>query len=137
MALAQVVPPSRSIGLGWRAETPTGTRLKSGSREGFESIVLLSAPQRPGIVDLASTYVGSRIDVSASSQDFTCDPLPPTTRAHLPSRSSSRPVDPLLFPPTLFPKRGRVILSPTSAGVGAGTGAGAEAHPKADTEIHS
>ncbi len=73
MALAQIArrPTDEQpfdIGLGWRVEKTTGTRLKSGSGEGFESNMLFNVEQRVGLVVLCNTYINSSYDISISSQ---------------------------------------------------------------------
>jgi hypothetical protein len=74
-ALALAMEPQRPtdeegylIGLGWRVEQSSGTRFKSGSGDGFESIMYLNGEAGVALVVLSNAYMDAPYDVDTTSR---------------------------------------------------------------------
>lgn len=57
------------IGLGWRVQED-GTHLKSGSGDGFESIMFFNAKMKIGLVVLSNSYIETPDDVTTTGSDI-------------------------------------------------------------------
>ncbi len=57
-----------SIGLGWRIEDSTNTRMKSGSGDGFECNMLFNSEHNLGLVVLSNSYIDSPHDTTTTSE---------------------------------------------------------------------
>jgi len=56
-----------SIGLGWRIEDSTGTRMKSGSGDGQESNMYINVEYGLGLVVLSNSFIDSPNDIDTTS----------------------------------------------------------------------
>ena len=63
-------PMRYHMGLGWRVEVDTGTRLKSGSMDGFESNMLINAEKNIALVVMSNSYVDAPNDVDTLSSEI-------------------------------------------------------------------
>ncbi len=57
------------IGLGWRVQ-PDGTHSKSGSGDGFESIMFFNSQARVALIVLSNSYIDSPHDTTTTGSDI-------------------------------------------------------------------